>query len=79
MPVFEWTGGVLLAAVVAFVIPVLVGGSIYDDASRAEIAYPGPWAYGVAALFAAGFVPGLFALAAYSSYKGDTNEDSVGT
>lgn len=79
MPVSEWTGGVLFAAVVAFVIPVLVGGWIYYDASRAEIAYPGPWAYGVAALFAAGFVPGLFALAAYSSYKGNTNEDSVGT
>ena len=64
-------------AVVAFVIPVLVGGWIYYDANRAEVAYPGPWAYGVAALFAAGFVPGLFALAAYSSYKSDTDQGSI--
>lgn len=55
----------LIMFLVFLLIPLGVAYWIYKDASRHGVPYAPAWALGVAALFFAGFVPGLLAAAAY--------------
>jgi uncharacterized membrane protein len=59
-------GPELLIVFVLLTLLVIVPGVwVYRDATRRGVPYAPAWALGVVALFFAGFVPGLLALAAY--------------
>lgn len=55
----------LIIFLVLLLFLILPAVWVYRDASRRGVPYAPAWALGVAALFMAGFVPGLLALAVY--------------
>ncbi|EJN60989.1 hypothetical protein [Halogranum rubrum] len=58
-------GPELFIIALVVLIPLGVSAWIYSDATKRDISYAPAWALGIAALFFAGFFPGLLALAAY--------------
>lgn len=62
-------GPELLIVFILFLLVPLLGIAlalwVYRDAKRRTVPYAPAWALGITALFFAGFVPGLLALAVY--------------